>query len=117
MKAEIVLELLKIMLRKFRRFSLMLNLLYSYDGSKRRRDRSKRSLHREGLWEGDIKQQRRHRKPLNQQNGDKLETVRAKVSANFRIFKIFHSAKRNTFDDDKNFKVINCSVKFLEVSH
>lgn len=82
MKSEIVVELLKIMFRKFiktkiivcQNVNFMLNLLNSYDGSRRRRDRSKRSHRRQSL-EPESKQQRRHRKP--HQNG---EAVRAKVS-------------------------------------
>ena len=81
MKGEIVIQLLKIMLRKFiktkiivcQNVNFMLNLINSYDGSRRRRDRSKRSHHRQSP-EGEIKQQRRHRKPQNS------EAARAKVS-------------------------------------
>lgn len=84
MKSETVVELLNIMLKKFiktkiivcQNVTFMLNLLNSYDGSRRRRDRSKRSHHRQSP-EPDTKQQRRHRKPLTHQNG---EAVRAKVS-------------------------------------
>jgi hypothetical protein len=84
MKSEIVIELLTMMLRKFiktkiivcQNVNFMLNLINSYDGSRRRRDRSKRSHHRQSP-EQDVKQQRRHRKPLN---GEKPEAVRAKVS-------------------------------------
>lgn len=84
MKSEIVVELLKIMLRKFiktkiivsQNVNFIFNLLNSYDGSRRRRDRSKRSHHRQSP-EPDTKQQRRHRKP---HNADKTEAVRAKVS-------------------------------------
>lgn len=91
MKSEIVIELLKIMLRKFlktkiivwQNVNLILDFLNSYDGSKRRRDRSKRSLHRQSP-EQDVKQQRRHRKPTN---AEKLEAARAKVSLN-RFFQL-----------------------------
>lgn len=84
MRSEIVSELLTMMLRKFiktkiivcQNVNFMLNLLNSYDGSRRRRDRSKRSHHRQSP-EQDVKQQRRHRKPLN---GEKTEAVRSKVS-------------------------------------
>lgn len=86
MKSEIVVEALRIMLRKFiktkiivcQNVNFMLNLINSYDGTRRRRDRSKRSLHRQSP-EQDVKQQRRHRKPIN---GEKPEAVRAKVSSN-----------------------------------
>jgi hypothetical protein len=86
MKSEIVIELLNIMLRKFiktkiivcQNVNFMLNLLNSYDGSRRRRDRSKRSHNRQSPEQPDVKQQRRHRKPLNQ-NSEKTE--RAKVSS------------------------------------
>lgn len=96
MKSEIVIELLKIMLRKFlktkiivwQNVNFMLNFLNSYDGSRRRRDRSKRSLHRLSP-EQDVKQQRRHRKPTN---AEKIEAARAKVS-----FKPIFPIKRNTF--------------------
>lgn len=88
MKSEIVVELLKIMLRKFiktkiivcQNVNFVFNLLNSYDGSRRRRDRSKRSHNRQSP-EPDSKQQRRHRKPLNQHhNAEKNEIVRVKVS-------------------------------------
>jgi hypothetical protein len=67
----------------------MFNLLNSYDGSRRRRDRSKRSHHRQSH-EPDTKQQRRHRKPLNHQNG---EAVRAKVSQINDFYLSYHPIK------------------------
>lgn len=89
MKSEIFIELLKIMLRKFiktkiivcQNVNFMLNLFNSYDGSRRRRDRSKRSHHRQSP-EPDTKQQRRYRKPPNHHNAEKNgEVVRTKVSS------------------------------------
>ncbi|CRL05947.1 CLUMA_CG018977, isoform A [Clunio marinus] len=50
------------------------NQHYIHDGSRRRRDRSKRSHHRQSP-ELDIKQQRRQRKPFNH---EKNEAARAK---------------------------------------
>ena len=97
MKSEIVVELLKIMFRKFiktkiivcQNVNFMFNLLNSYDGSRRRRDRSKRSHFRQSP-EIDSKQQRRHRKPHH--NG---EAVREKVSQR-NCFYFFTPIKRKT---------------------
>lgn len=90
MKSEIVIQLLKIMLRKFLKTKIivcqnvyfMINFLNSYDGSRRRRDRSKRSHHGQSP-ENDVKQQRRHRKPTSNYSREKNEAVRAKVSLQF----------------------------------
>lgn len=86
MKSEIVVERLEIMLRKFlktkiivsQNVNFILTLLNSYDGSRRRRDRSKRS-HRQSP-DNEVKQQRRQRKAFN---ADKHEAARAKVSVFF----------------------------------
>lgn len=111
MKSEIVVEVLKIMLKKFTKtkiivyqnVNLVLNLLNSYDGSRRRRDRSKRSHHRQSH-EPDTKQQRRHRKPLNHQNG---EAVRAKVSQRNFFSTLIKSEKHILWGEKKSF-LINC---------
>lgn len=100
MKSEIVIQLLKIMLRKFLKTKIivcqnvyfMINFLNSYDGSRRRRDRSKRSHHGQSP-ENDVKQQRRHRKPTSNYSREKNEAVRAKVS--FTV--LLKPIKRNTF--------------------
>lgn len=109
------------MFRKFKKTKIivcqnvnfLLNLLNSYDGSRRRRDRSKRSHRRQSL-EPDTKQQRRHRKPLNHQNG---EAVRAKVSQ--RNFYFSTPIKRKTHfmgrKTQKKCFIINCWWNLLEI--
>lgn len=81
MKSAIVM----IVLKKFfkmkvaacQNINILLNLLHSYYGSRRQRDRSKRSHHRQSP-EPDFKQ-RRHRKPINQST-DNSEAIRKRVS-------------------------------------
>lgn len=103
MKSEIVEDLLKIMFRKFSKTKIivfqnvnfMLNLLNSYDGSRRRR-------HRQQSHNSD-QQSRRHRKAHHH---EKTETVRVRVSRYFYFYFILEIPQQqfNVWSSENTFQ-------------